>query len=304
MSTPPLSLQLDGHDDWSSGNYTSEAAFSILQRHLSPDEDQGLPLERAFRALNRMAYFPELPSGTALEPSREKARGKSRGVVMVMSRLLIHIVHQIPYHHPAQDKLVELIVRLSQSKHFIFPSYIEHTRMAYLMEELGEENFFIFDFDGSTYRGLTPEVINTRAMNLSAFTARLQSAGFDDDYPSDILRAMIQLEKEVKQEEEEAIFDPAALSARIIAASMWIIYAGDYYHRAVVLSHPPVTTGRRSRDPDLDLELWKFWMRRFGEVASLAGVSEEARERSQEAVGIMEALVESKEILCMCIFVW
>ncbi|KAL4969411.1 DUF3632 domain-containing protein [Aspergillus stella-maris] len=301
MSTPPLNLQLNGHRGQASGTYSPEAAYSILQQYLLPDEeDEGLSLETAFRSLNGMAYFPEPPTkNPAFETPRERSLRKSHSVVMDMSHLLIHVARQIPYHHPAQDKLVKLIVRLSQSKHFIFTgSFTGHTRMAYLMEELAEQNYHIFPLDNSRCCSTSRQLVNTRALNLSAFSARLQSAGLDSSFPSDILWAMSEFEEEL---DADANYDPALLSARIIAASTWILFAGDYNYRAVVLAPALVTPdlerihrgGGLYTGPVLGLERWMFWVRRLDEVSRLAGVSGEAHERGQEAVGVMKALAES-----------
>lgn len=98
MSGLGLEFLDDGTTDAGPGRYADKRAFDVLQRYLQSQ----LSVKEAAKEITGM-----LP-----EPEAHKTRGAEIGL---FGSFLCQMARQIPYSHPAQTRLVQLIQRVSHS---------------------------------------------------------------------------------------------------------------------------------------------------------------------------------------------
>lgn len=98
MSGLGLEFLDDGTTDAGPGRYADKRAFDVLQRYLQNQ----LSVKEAAKEITAM-----LP-----EPEARKTRGAEIGL---FGSFLCQMAPQIPYRHPAQTRLVQLIQRVSHS---------------------------------------------------------------------------------------------------------------------------------------------------------------------------------------------
>ncbi|ROW07903.1 hypothetical protein VMCG_03448 [Cytospora schulzeri] len=210
--------------------------------------------------------------------------------------VVTYIAACIPPEHPAQDVLVQVLLRLQGSEE----PWKDLPGFGMFMRHMWNKSptFDAVD-DSSSISDDDPPLSLSEWLNLNSFAARI----FQDVQPSfrsfGIWELRSGLEEDVSTDVQDKPFPQAVAEARVRVASEWIIRAGDRLLKDSLLGVWAVETALMGRayvggelipaTRGLNLERWGFWKRRLGELRN--GVQEETVRRAiDRALAVMTAL--------------
>ena len=213
------------------------------------------------------------PADDTSSPELNESECSLEGFLWSLWGMMVELIKQIPYHHPWQDRMVEILNAIKEVPRQATPEMEQLERswgMAFWQDlpifgaevrETWNRGPWEKIPDGTfRYPGDTPFPTNIWT-SLNAFTARLTVASVlnFETYAIWILRHT--LEEERMNEE---------VDDNLPAAAMWIIYAGQMvYHNAAkdytdsTETHPSYIRYLRKFTKPFSIERWNFWKERF-----------------------------------------
>ncbi|RDW64429.1 uncharacterized protein DSM5745_09840 [Aspergillus mulundensis] len=265
MSALNLHLKPDGDDPHEvHGDFTIWKAFQVLNEYLDPTADASHSLDEAFALLYAM-----LPKKTIKSSHAEDG----------MFVLIWDIAEQIPYSHPAQEKLLALYQRLAESDKIVHPE--DPTETLEGTQEFAHSSTLLWAFeDKSEAQGV---------VNACAFYARLEAAGLTSLAISRIYAFQDYLENKPLAKDVEF---PQDANYTIAVCAMWVLYDGDAFFRLLTApdNREALERLRAGTRALVKLEDWDKWQRAFALRAETAVFSEEARDLARRAAEHMAAL--------------
>lgn len=268
----------DGLADEGPALFSSKRSFVIVQRYFKND----ISVQQAAKVMTDM-----LPD--------DEQRASRKADVGHFGAFLCLTAEQIPFRHPAQTRLVQLIQHLALSPKLSgqteVDGYLLNYTMADFQQQLREALHPYFEDDA---KDIAAEY--RRALNISAFLARLTQCGFLSYSPFSIwtMRACL----------EEPVPHPETLDYSVSSAALWIILAGQTLYTQVVEapphSPPPPPSnntgsmyapGKLYHGPEFGAARWRFWNRAFESAAvDRKDSSDECRRLARTAAGLMRLI--------------
>ncbi|KAL3478858.1 hypothetical protein BJX99DRAFT_256065 [Aspergillus californicus] len=249
------------------GRYSAWKQFCVLQQYLEPGASGDLSVEDAARLLYQM--LPRKREGLEQEH--------------YFSGSLLKVAEQIPYSHPAQDKLVELVGILARTDRLNIRTDVNGYEYYSPMETMYQ------DIRGSTNSGWQTEKDQRDNANNIGFAARLMSAGLFVQLLFPFYHLINKLENNIA---------PKFASIGVLSTSIWILKAGHCIFGHLVLKPGPFSTddqrcyaqGPLYNGPIKGIERWRYWQETLAARAGGVGISDEARELGKKAADLMAAM--------------
>ncbi|KAI5917996.1 hypothetical protein F4810DRAFT_694175 [Camillea tinctor] len=260
--------------------YDNRIVFDILKDSLQPGSETSIPI-----AAQRISDL--LEPGPVPEASAE---------LTSLMEMFLEVAWQIPYNHPSLVKLVQILVRLSDTGKTtrIYDEPDGFNQCSYL-HKLGSifRDYFAQPYEkGSSFK--SEEV--SRWISQHAFMALVFASGKDN---------LSLFALWVMRDAFEGSNTPESTDADAAAAAQWILYAGQTLFRFVQLpelcdSHElnltdpgPLYTGEKG----FTVKRWRFWIEGFSRVADRTDSHEEVRKLAQDAKVLMEAMEATSPFL-------
>ncbi|KAF9218234.1 hypothetical protein BS17DRAFT_638966, partial [Gyrodon lividus] len=267
-----LSLRIESNGDgdpW----IIEQRMFDVLDDFLQP-----------FSAMSPTAAAAQLNLCFPLyRADDDDVRGESEGAgtgkedsesfLWEMWGLILKVARQVPYRHPSQDRLAELIKALTDLPSDIKINIWGNERK--LWQDLPLLHQEIMEV-GHTFG---PDQLHTgdgereRWQSFTAFIARLTRDKIQPEPLFAIWTLRDALEQEPDPRARAYHTQGPALDAQIPAAAEWIIVAGPVLYQfcqsedeAERAASDATKGGRNFKGQGLSLERWNFWKQRFAQV--------------------------------------
>ncbi|RYO79241.1 hypothetical protein DL764_010039 [Monosporascus ibericus] len=208
---------------------------------------------------------------------------------------IINIAVQIPHDHPAMDKLVKVMRELT-----LLPDTglrVWDSRLWTDLPVLGAAFRERLNGPGTSKKEEEQAVLYREWVRFHAFSAKLIGAGVIN-YTN---QAVWMLRDAL--EEDTSAKAPNALNRDLVAASMYIEYAGPILAESIVRTPDPTLSKEDERPlragplydgkAGLRSDRWLFWLKRFREQAEKA-TTDEARSLALRSSRLMEIWVEKR----------
>ena len=307
-STPlNLVLQSFDNDPW----IINQRIFDILNMYLQPNAT--LSPTTAAQEIDKL-----FPLNRPREEDKENEEPES--FLWEMWGVVVSVAEQIPWEHPGQTRLVEVIQALNDLPG---PKTVQMDGWGKLviwsdlplldpvMTEIGHSYgirfmFFLYCF-ASDFSGIVTginledtsdaqEAIRTRQRNFVAFSARLtQSCLTDRSLYFSIHVFRDAFEEEPDHRSKAYLRQGPRLNVYVPLASIWILLCGN-----VIFAHcrNPLTPLPDFSDAGKNwkgakghsIERWNFWKKRFGEIKEHDQASEKTRELAAEGERVMNRI--------------
>ncbi|RDW70677.1 DUF3632 domain-containing protein [Aspergillus mulundensis] len=242
--------------------YSQEAVFAVLNDFLQPESTK--PLHQAVREI--LALLPEnAPESTEIWSAGD---------------IIIEVASQIPYSHPSQLKLAQLVEQLISAEKFLDKSP-SGDGMRYRGQRFKESL-------RDSVTGPNDELLNEWP-NLNAFYAHLDACHIIPYTPAWAISAMWS----AFEAEIEDPF-PGEKDQCILAAAQYIFWSGQELFKAISYVSEDYTPGEPgplyTGEGGLSLHRWRFWKDGFRAAGGDMGIGEEARGVAGKAAVLMEGL--------------
>lgn len=321
----------DSEDDPAPLDFRLDEGLTVLYHDRFPsstDNDKGYAQHysdtRAIAILRDFIQGRILPSAAGdaildLLPDHEDyikggAIGKAaRGEHWGLAGFLVDMATQIPYNHPAQAKLVQLIEKICESDKvgemeqlaillyetfqgkFSFPLAM-HGTLKYSSSLFPSYQIAIGELDDT--EGQLPGDHFAQALNILGFFARLGVTGLSIVHASHGVQTL-RNSLEMKSYENENARYP---DLRVCMAAVWVILAGQTLYAQVVEAPPSdaqtpayYDTKELYNGPRFGLERWTFWKEGFKDAAYKRDkLSGQSKGLARVAAGLMELIEESR----------
>ncbi|KAK1762555.1 hypothetical protein QBC33DRAFT_461266, partial [Phialemonium atrogriseum] len=230
--------------------FTQHKVAAILKDFLQPDSKTSL--ESAAKSL--LVLIP--------------TNASEHAEVCSFGEICVELAEQIPYHHPSQLKLVQLLHYLSRSPKFMYKYERPPQEEAQGAFQLLWES--IVDWASG------PDEENHNAwVNINAFKANLFATGVWGTSPGQSLKTLCDA-FETKKPEEAWERD-----CKVMAAAQWILWHGQTLFKLIIYDHLEEPPGEGSnwgfgnelegsKMPPRSVERWRFWKAGFEAVEQRA----------------------------------
>ena len=304
----PLNLVLEGDEPW----VINQRIFYILNTYLQPNAR--LSPVNAAQEIDKL--FP-------LNRPREEDKENEDPAIFLfeMWDVVVSLAEQIPWNHPGQNRLVELIQALRDLPE---PKTVElknwddqvvYSDLPLLGPVMTERNhgmrfifsyilFCVWSFIGIViafnleYPSGDPEALRIRKYNFVAFSARLTQSGVADrSLHFSIVDFQSALEVEPDYRSKVYHKQGPQMDLYVPFPVIWLLLCGD-----VIFSHcrnpgPPSTLIQvkdRKRNwkgaSGFSIERWNFWKKRFGEIKGHDQASKKTKELATEGETLMNRI--------------
>lgn len=319
-----LDLKIDENDPevqevW--GRYSDMKAFHIIRRYL--DENGDLSIKQTIKALHDML------------PERTEDRAETQH--SNFSHTVLDIVEQIPYSHPAHERLARLLHGLQRSSKLTDRVVDEEdvsqkTRGIHLYPSIADTRPLGLRTGHSTLTSLNSSKQCVSAAPVSCLLQfavgacqRIElihsAAGFEASTPEEEhainissflarlcsygmfgrpLWAIWTLRLYLEYPNSDDCY-----SGSILIAAVWIIYAGQWIFTQMVQTpfamdpwyENACSTGDLYTGPILGLARWRFWKEAFDAASESEKVHDDARRLARKAVVFMGAIEQLEQDL-------
>ncbi|EAL91609.1 hypothetical protein KXW98_007937 [Aspergillus fumigatus] len=236
--------------------------FNILNDYLQPSSTT--PPSEAAQSIHAL---------TPKAASTQEDSSDLEGFLWSTWGSIIKVAKQIPYNHPSQDRLVDLIHALTKLPPRTVSIWGSENCLWEDLPMLGPTLRESWNA-APTYTKASDQEI-TEWINLQAFTARLCKS----DRSLSLLGVWSLrsgLERELSDEE---------LDGEVAAAAMWMVYGGENLFSQLTHEVPDQETERMMRPGplfsglgQLSPERWQFWKLRFEDLSEQIQVTDETKQ--------------------------
>ncbi|MCJ1418860.1 hypothetical protein MMC32_005211 [Xylographa parallela] len=214
--------------------------------------------------------------------------------------VILHMIRQIPDEHPAQDNLLELVEALRDlPTDIVVEIWSEKAKiwqdLPFLVDILETEYYKI---DQETLPDDGKDAARKEWHSINAFAARLTAEGLQDYRIFGLWALRVALEEQPEPQAPEYQLQGPILDCRVPVAATWIRRCGVQMFvsdGACYLRHGGKGGRLWQGEEGFDLERWRLWKRRFGEISKDKWGSEKTRQLAQAA---------EKEMVEIEIVVW
>ncbi|RYP62184.1 hypothetical protein DL769_007425 [Monosporascus sp. CRB-8-3] len=260
----------------------SENVFNIFNDYLVPESST--TAAQAAVAVSKLVPDPADGSNTLGD-----------GFFFSLWDEIINVAVQIPYDHPAMDRLVKVMRELT-----LLPDTglrVWDSRLWTDLPVLGAAFREHLNGPGTSEKEEEQAVIDREWVRFHAFSAKLIGAGV-----TDYINHVVWMLRDALEEDTSAKAS-GALNRDLVTAAMYIEYAGPILAESIVRTPDPTLSKADERslrpgplydgEAGLRSDRWLFWLKRFGEEAEKA-TTDEARSLALRSSRLMEIWVEKR----------
>ncbi|KIJ59192.1 hypothetical protein HYDPIDRAFT_33424 [Hydnomerulius pinastri MD-312] len=293
MATLPLRIECRADSEpW----VIEQRMFDTLNDFLQPSSQ--MTSAQAAQGLNDCFPLHRADDDGIVEQDGEESKGEEpESFLWEMWDLVVRVAQQVPYKHPSQDKLAELVKALRDLNSGTRVDIWGIERK--LWEDLPLLHQQILE-TGNTFNLQelhTNEEKRERWQSFIAFIARLTSDKTQPEPIFAIWALRYALEEEPDSRARAYHTQGPTLDAQMPAAVEWILVSGRVLYESCQSSdkderadYDATKGGRNFKGQGLSLERWKFWKQRFAQIQLFDQVREATKVLAKEAVEEMEAI--------------